>query len=335
MTYLKIGAALCFMLVAAMLGGWPLDFLFTVLVGWIWFLGRVAGNIQVNLSGVGMALLCLVLLAGLLHGFAGWLYRQMSKADPPRPWRFRWTASILGAIVLMFAAGVAAIGLTHQTVWLATSPEPILDSGSLRKAAARANSQNNLKQFGIGMWNLDREGKPIGVLADSQGQMLHGWMTQLLPHIEHGPLYKKIDLSKPWHHPANAAAMQAVVKPYLHPAIEETSKNDMALSHYAGNVHVLGYRMPRFTDGFPDGTSNTILIGEVSSNLKPWGHPAGWRDPALGVHTSPNGFGGPTKGRTAFLMADGSVRTVTDKVSRSTLKAASTPAGNEVLGDDW
>ncbi len=339
MRWLKWGVPLVlFLLLLAYCGmALPIDLLFTLAVGWLVHLWRVVPRIEVNLAGVGTALVCLAFLGVGLHHFAGWLYRNVGKGEEPRVWRFRWTASILGGIVLMFVAGIAAVGVTHQSYWLATSPEPLTASG-FREAVNRASSQNNLKQATLSVLkHCDDHGEDfrLGVLLDERGEMLHGYHTLILPNLEQETLYNSIDLRKPWNHPVNAQAMQTEVKVFTQPAIDERSRDGYALTHYAGNVHVLGARMPRYPGGFPDGVSQTIMIGEVSTNLKPWGHPVGWRDPGVGLHTSPDGFGGPFKGVTQFSLCDGSVRTVTDKVSIKTLRAASTPAGGEILGDDW
>jgi prepilin-type processing-associated H-X9-DG protein len=69
-----------------------------------------------------------------------------------------------------------------------------------------------------------------------------------------------------------------------------------------------------------NGTSNTILIGEVAGNPKPWGYPTNWRDPLLGVNRTPDGFGHPAGGRgVQFAFADGSVRTFADDTSPEVL----------------
>ena len=38
----------------------------------------------------------------------------------------RWTAAGLGLVLLLFVAGIATIGLTHQTAWLFMRTDPIV-----------------------------------------------------------------------------------------------------------------------------------------------------------------------------------------------------------------
>jgi prepilin-type processing-associated H-X9-DG protein len=85
-----------------------------------------------------------------------------------------------------------------------------------------------------------------------------------------------------------------------------------------------------------DGLSNTLLAGEVNGNFKPWGYPANWRDPALGINKSPDGFGSPWRRRKGanFLFADGSIHFIQDDIDPVILKALSTPDGGETSNSD-
>jgi prepilin-type processing-associated H-X9-DG protein len=78
-----------------------------------------------------------------------------------------------------------------------------------------------------------------------------------------------------------------------------------------------------------------MLIGEVGGNYRPWGHHANWRDPALGINSTPEGFGNTNRKMANFVMVDGSVRTLSNSTSLDLLKALSTPAGGEKLPDNW
>ena len=162
----------------------------------------------------------------------------------------------------------------------------------------------------------------------------HGWQTLLLPFVEQSELFRTIDLRKPWDHPANARPMRTRLQVYLHPAVaEEQPESGYALSHYAGNVRVLAGKPRRVPQDVPDGTSNTILAGEAAGNYRPWGDPANWRDPGVGLHRTAAGFGGPSPGGTAFVFLDGSVRFIRNDVSPAVLKALSTPDGGEPIPD--
>jgi hypothetical protein len=104
------------------------------------------------------------------------------------------------------------------------------------------------------------------------------------------------------------------------------------LSHYAANSRVLGSNRGMRRADITDGTSTTLLVGEVNANFQPWGHPVNWRDPAKGINKTAYSFGGPrSAGGARFLMADGSVRFISAQVSPDILRALATPAGGEEI----
>ena len=47
---------------------------------------------------------------------------------------------------------------------------------------------------------------PPAYTVDAEGKPLHSWRTLILAFLEQEPLYRKIDLSKPWDDPANKEA---------------------------------------------------------------------------------------------------------------------------------
>ena len=87
--------------------------------------------------------------------------------------------------------------------------------------------------------------------------------------------------------------MRGIVPDFLNPQIGEfRDARGYALSHYAGNVHVVGRRRPLAPAEVTNGAANTIALGEAADSFKAWGDPANLRDPARGINRDPGGFGG-------------------------------------------
>jgi hypothetical protein len=335
----EIGVVLSVFLVLVCLAGclFPFQILYYLAVGWAYYLYRIVPEVQVSWSGVATAAVCLALLAVGLHRFLGWLYtgRGESLAEPARQWPARWTAAMLGVVVLMFVSGIAAVGVTHQTAWLATSPEPILDGG-MRQPAARIQSSNNLHILALGMHNYsDTNGKlPPHAVYGPGGQPLLSWRVLILPYVEEEELFKEFHLDEPWDSPHNLRLLPRMPRIYA-PVMKENRPKEYATFYQAfvGNGAAFegreGLHLP---GGFPDGTSNTILIVEAGTAV-PWTKPADLPYspdspiPPLGA-LSPKYF--------LVAMADSSVRTVyKEQVTEATLRAAITRNGGEILGPDW
>ncbi|MFO0825885.1 MAG: DUF1559 domain-containing protein [Gemmataceae bacterium] len=283
---------------------------FLIAFGWTSYLGRVVPQLSPDPWVVATAFVCLVGFSFGSHAFLKWLYS--ATGTEPRVWQPKWTACVAGLVVLTFTAGIAVIGMIHQTSWIVRSPEPLMSS---REAPARMVSSNHLKQMGLATHDFhDTYHELPQARFDANGRALHSWQTQLLPYLEQQNVYRQIDMTKSWNDPANATPMQTRIRPYLHPVIEQTTVDGRAASHYAGNVHVIMSETPRTLESFPAGTSNTILAGEVSGNFRAWGDPLNVRDP--------RGFGAPRAQRLPqFLMLDASVRSFDPKELEELLKA--------------
>jgi prepilin-type processing-associated H-X9-DG protein len=315
--------------------GLPFDLALSVAFGWVFYLARVVPEIKVGWGSVLLAVLCLIGFSAGSHAFLRWLYAQAMTTPPEgaRRWSPRWTAALVSVVVLMFVAGMATAGVAHQMAWLFTADEPFVDNGRFLN---RIVSSGNLKQIGLGvkLYNDGLGSLPPFVVLDSEGQPLHGWQTMILPYVEPVGLYNQINLALPWDDPANARPFRTVVKTFLYPgtrARQQTDNAGYALSYYAANAAMIRVRSPA---DVKDGTSSTIMAGEVKSNLKPWGDPVNWRDVALGINRRPDGFGGPSPGGANFLFVDGSVRFIKDRTDPRVLKALGTPAGGEEVKQD-
>jgi prepilin-type N-terminal cleavage/methylation domain-containing protein/prepilin-type processing-associated H-X9-DG protein len=319
--------------------GLPIDLGFNLVFGWALYLARVVPQVRPDWGAIATGGLCLVGFGWGLHRLLTWIYEETRAADgeeeaPPRRWRRRWTASLVALIVLMFVAGISTVGVAHQVGWLLTSKEPLLGN-SFNGIVRRLQSANNLKSMGIGVSIYCQEFRsfPPGGTFDGSGRPLHGWQTALLPFVEQVNLYDQVNLSVPWDDPRNKVPFSTELNVYRNPGIRSGPPDvgGYPVSHYAGNARVLGARA---LAEIADGTSNTILAGEVPAGFRPWGYPVNWRDAALGINRSPSGFGGPFPGGANVLFADGSVRFLKDRIDMGVLKALSTPDGGEQVSSD-
>lgn len=335
---LCLGLLFPFKMIFHMLTGWSTH-LYTLLSGLtistertLWFLGAL------TLFTIGVHIVC-----------RKWYQRTLQTqteptAAPSNPiWQKRWTLTLVAMLLMLVMCGICVVSMTHQAYWLATDDD-ILIYRSPRMAARRSQSKNNLKQIGLAMYNYHEESYqlPSGGIFSSTGQPQHSWVSQLLPYIDQSQLHQEIDFHQSWDAEANRKAFETYLPMFVNPGLQydfdnEKNRKDIIKkyqpAHYAANSRVLSSNSNINFQQIGDGISNTILAGEIKSNIKPWGDPLNFRDPALGINQSPQGFGGPYIGGTHFLLCDGSVRFVSDKIDPKVLKALSTPNEGEPVGE--
>src|SRR5262245_38779345 len=96
----------------------------------------------------------------------------------------------------------------------------------VREAANRAQCQNNLHQIGLafhayhsahGRFPPGFASQAVTVDGPSRGPGW-GWAAHLLPYLEQGPLYSRIDFTKDIAHPANAPARLTSLAVFLCPS---------------------------------------------------------------------------------------------------------------------
>jgi hypothetical protein len=142
----------------------------------------------------------------------------------------------------------------------------------LRHEQAKARKLNNLKQLALACHNYH---DTMGNLPAGNDDKNFSAAAKLLPFIEQAPLYNTIDFKKAVDDPANVEARKAVVKVFLSPFDPQGAPNkDFGPTNYlfsAGTKPSLKdndgifYQDSKIkipTD-IPDGTSNTLMIGET------------------------------------------------------------------------
>jgi hypothetical protein len=225
----------------------------------------------------------------------------------------------------------------------------------IRQAAMRMEAMNNLKQVMLGLHNHHDAFKffPAAVGRMPGRQTDNTLWFNLLPFLEHDILYRDAE-GDVWKNGTAAA----VVKIYLNPADpsgppDHQYKGMLATSSFAANWMLFGPKPCRITT-ITDGTSNTIALGERYQMCD--GQPNAWAYPALYywaptfmVYSEARFQVAPdpaskecdvrlaqTPFRSGMLvaLADGSTRPLSPNLSWLTYRAACTPRGGEVLGED-
>jgi prepilin-type processing-associated H-X9-DG protein len=304
-----------------------------LLLGWALFLLRVVPELKPDGPTVAVSAGAVLLFTIGLHWLAQWWLRYTQPEG--QRWKLRWSLGITALLFLMFAAGTAMIGIVHQTGWVLASPEGMYHDEP--KFYAEYPSYQNLRELGLGLHNYNDtyQKLPAAGTFSNDGTALHGWEFETLIYLSVST--KGIDPKVPWNDPRNAEYFKSVIPNFINPALHGApvyDGNGFALSHYSANSHIFRANQSlRFSD-ITDGTSNTIMFGEINANFPPWGRPMNVRDPATGINRSPNGFGGPRSQRGAnFAMADGSVHFISENVGPNVMRALATPNAGDTVDE--
>ncbi|MBA3313449.1 MAG: DUF1559 domain-containing protein [Planctomycetota bacterium] len=307
----------------------------SLVFGWLLFLLRVLPRMTFDPGSTVVGMAALILLTAGAHAVG----RSASKRFClTHHWRLKWTVASVGLLFLLFVAGTSLIGITHQIAWLATSDEPLSRRvyadylpAYIPQGSASSTTRNMMKQVGLALHNYADTYKspPAGGTFDAQGRGMHSWESSILVFSGY---QNPIDFSRPWRDPKNEHHFRSVLHYFINPSFRDAevrSGDGFGLSHYASNVRVLGSNLAVGFDEIADGTANTVMLGEVNTGFRAWGDPVNWRDPAAGLGNSPETFGGATDIGVNFVMADGSVRFVSQGMESKLLRAMATPSGQD------
>jgi hypothetical protein len=166
----------------------------------------------------------------------------------------------------------------------------------------------------------------------SGGQVNISWQTALLPFIDQAALFNQINQSVPWDDPANDPFNRELIDRFMQFAPDETNDaRGYGLSHYALNQALLGPRGGTMLRDISDGTSNTVMSGEVGGGYKAWADPSNARTVGGTLTPGPTTFGNPSGQGAYILMADGAVKWLSSDVDPTVLNAIGTPDGREVV----
>ncbi len=203
-----------------------------------------------------------------------------------------------------------------------------------REAARQTQAKNNLKQIGLAMHNFHDTYShfPPATIDSDEGQgAVQSWMTDLLPFMDQGGLYEQIDREQLWSSDANKLPFSTVIPIYRDPSDpgEPVNGEGYAIADFAANSRVISDQQRVSLRDITDGSSSTILAGNVSEGHKAWGDPTNSRDPALGLDGGPAAFGSYHPNGVLILMGDGSVRMMSKMTDQDVLRRLADPADGE------
>lgn len=258
--------------------------LYHLAVGWCYYLVRTIPSITLKWSSIAFFVIVCALLLYCTHRFVNWLVTQSNETEEKEatPVSWSWTIKGLFLVILAFAAGISAVGIVHQSSWLLSGKERVLE-GSSRDIINKMMSASNLRQCVMAMHNYHNDFKQLPSvfrMHPKTGQLLLSWRVTLLPYLENDELFKKFNLNEPWDSTHNLAVVFNNPMPsvYRHP--DKSDKNSKE-THYRAFYSRPGTKVSAgltFNDKITlgmitveDGTSNTACLIE--------GEPVLWTKP--------------------------------------------------------
>ena len=186
-------------------------------------------------------------------------------------------------------------------------------------ASARQRSANNLKQIGLAMHRyLDNNGVfPAAAIVDKKGKPLLSWRVAILPYIEQDNLYKQFHLDEPWDSEHNKKFIKTMPKIYALPYTDGAKPGETNYRVFVGNGSVFDMVQGCKISEITDGTSNTIFAFEGAEST-PWTKPDEIEfDPKKPMIKH---LRFQDNSACNLLFCDGSVRTVSSKLSEEILR---------------
>jgi len=238
-------------------------------------------------------------------------------AVPPRPFQFRlWHVLVAMAMIsVMLAVLVPLFRMARQR-------------------AQRMESANNLKMIAIGLHNYHDTWRsfPPAYQCDANGKPAHSWRMLITPFMEDAyPVYQRYNFAEPWNGPNNSRLGASMPRVYRSPSERAGSTQFTSYVAIVGPDTMWPGQKGIDIGRVVDGTSNTIMVVEISHSDIHWMEPRdlpfdeleAWLDPQHKPRLGSDIQGG------MVAMGDGSIQYLPRDVTIEKLRALVTRSGGE------
>lgn len=212
------------------------------------------------------------------------------------------------------------------------------------EAYRRTACKNNLKSIGLAMHNYHDD--QMRFTPASSGSPPVSWRVTLLPYLAQRPIYNRYHPRSEWNSADNLPLASEKMNDFSCPSSYYPKNSDglwyTAYSMPIGEHTVGGDRHGTSFKEITDGTSNTLLIVEACGAQIIWTEP---RDVSIGSQPAGINLKGSAPGNSAgwlssyhghgtcVLLADGSVRFLSQAIDAAILKKLATIDGGEQVDD--
>ncbi|HEY1190813.1 MAG TPA: DUF1559 domain-containing protein [Gemmata sp.] len=205
----------------------------------------------------------------------------------------------------------------------------------VKPAVERTRDQNNMKRLGIALHNQhDAQQGFYGPYArDTMGTPNTGlsFRVGLLPYLEQENVYRQFDTGQAWNSARNQSASNTKLTVFTSPYSDEPASTNTPYRVFYGGGALFNENGTRVSMlSITDGTSNTIMAVHAAEQV-PWAEPREFKYSPIGPLPK---LGQPGGKGAIVLLADGSVRFVSNKVSDTSLRAMITKNGGEMITGD-
>jgi prepilin-type processing-associated H-X9-DG protein len=247
-------------------------------------------------------------------------YASPGPENNPAPLKTQWKFGLFHLLSIVVIGGVAFVLLL-----------PV--QRNVPRAAKRTQCKNNIKQIGLALHNYhDHYGTfPPAYTVDSNGKRLHSWRTLILPYLDQGELFKRIDLAKAWDDPVNAEAAKTVLHFYHCPSAPGPNTHTSYMVPIGTHTCFPGATSKSISE-ITDGTSNSVVVVEVDAEKSvPWMSPTDVDEQFL-LSLGPKSKASHTGGLNT-LLADGSVRFLSFNLDEKVRRALMTIDVGDTVGE--